>query len=281
MTQLLTIGQAAERLGVSVDVLRAAEDRNEIKSTRTPGGHRRFRLEDVDALKRKWAPSQTAPKRNAWSESITRPPARVPVPQARQSQYEPIEEFEAEPLAFGERVTIREPERAVVAKRAEEEARTREAAAEAERKRLLGLKEYGQELMRWTLLPADVKAEVVADLEANVTAQRFPAWVPEYQAREFVKGRVDAIVKRHKDEKDRQAKEEQEDRRIDALISSAMSYARSETVKWDTADQRAALRDIERVLDDEVEPDWLDADARRVVDEELADWEEDEPDAED
>jgi excisionase family DNA binding protein len=51
MTQLLTIGQAAKRLGVSVDVLRTAEDRSEIKSTRTPGGHRRFRLEDVDALK--------------------------------------------------------------------------------------------------------------------------------------------------------------------------------------------------------------------------------------
>jgi hypothetical protein len=203
------------------------------------------------------------------------------MPPARQNHYEPIEEVDAEPYAIGEQGSIREAERTAAAKRAEEESRTHVAAAEAERKRLLGLKEYGQELMRWTLFPADVKAEVVADLEANVTAQRFPTWVPEYQAREFVKGRVDAVVKRHQDAKDRKTKEEQDERRIDALISSAMSYTRSETVEWESADQRAAMRDVERALEDEVEADWSDADARRVVDEELADWEEDEPDAED
>ncbi len=280
MGQLLTIGQAADRLGVSVDVLRAAEDRGEIKSIRTSGGHRRFHPKDIDALQRKWSGVRAAARVGPSPESIVRPLARALRLPVQRSHPEPIDEFEEEPVSLGERVTIREAERAAAAQLAVE-AKARQEAADTERKRLLELKEYGQELMRWTFLPPQIKAEVVADLEANVTAQRFPSWVPEYQARDFVKARVDAIVKRHQDDEDRKSKEEQEERRLDALISSAMTYARLKTLGWDSDDQRVALGDIERALDEEVEADWSDSDARRVVEEELADWEEGEPDAED
>ena len=46
----LTIGEAADRLGLSVSTLLRAEKRGQIVPLRTPGGHRRYRASDVDAL---------------------------------------------------------------------------------------------------------------------------------------------------------------------------------------------------------------------------------------
>lgn len=48
---LLSIGEAARRLGVSVNTLRRWDDNGLIRSTRTLGGQRRFLTEDVDRLR--------------------------------------------------------------------------------------------------------------------------------------------------------------------------------------------------------------------------------------
>jgi len=48
---LLSIGEAARRLGVSVNTLRRWDERGLIASTRTLGGQRRFLTEDVDRLR--------------------------------------------------------------------------------------------------------------------------------------------------------------------------------------------------------------------------------------
>lgn len=48
--RLLTIGEASVRLGVHADTLRSWEDAGTISSTRTVGGHRRYRESDIDAL---------------------------------------------------------------------------------------------------------------------------------------------------------------------------------------------------------------------------------------
>ena len=45
----LTVGEAARYLGVSEPTLRKWTDRGDVTAFRTPGGHRRFRL---DALER-------------------------------------------------------------------------------------------------------------------------------------------------------------------------------------------------------------------------------------
>lgn len=47
----LPIGEVARLLGVSVSTVRNWERANKIASFRTPGGQRRFRLEDVEALR--------------------------------------------------------------------------------------------------------------------------------------------------------------------------------------------------------------------------------------
>ena len=47
-SEWLSLKQAAERLGVHTTTLRRWADNNEIRVMLTPGGHRRFTLEDVD-----------------------------------------------------------------------------------------------------------------------------------------------------------------------------------------------------------------------------------------
>jgi excisionase family DNA binding protein len=48
--ELLTIGEAAERLGMSITTVRRWADSGHLLSVRTPGNQRRFRRADVDAL---------------------------------------------------------------------------------------------------------------------------------------------------------------------------------------------------------------------------------------
>lgn len=48
--ELLSIGEAASRIGISRDTLRRWENDGRISSLRTPTNHRRYRSADVDAL---------------------------------------------------------------------------------------------------------------------------------------------------------------------------------------------------------------------------------------
>lgn len=50
---MVPIGTAAAELGVSIETLRRWEAEGRLTSTRTIGGHRRYRLEDLDALRAK------------------------------------------------------------------------------------------------------------------------------------------------------------------------------------------------------------------------------------
>jgi excisionase family DNA binding protein len=49
-SDLLSIGEAAALLQVSIDTLRRWDAKGYIMSTRTPSKHRRFRRADVEAL---------------------------------------------------------------------------------------------------------------------------------------------------------------------------------------------------------------------------------------
>jgi excisionase family DNA binding protein len=50
--KLLTIGQAAARLGVSVATLRAWADKGLVKTVRLPSGYRRFTPTEIAARRR-------------------------------------------------------------------------------------------------------------------------------------------------------------------------------------------------------------------------------------
>ncbi len=49
-TNLLSIGEAASTLGVSVDTMRRWDAVGKLIPVRLPSGHRRYRREDIDAL---------------------------------------------------------------------------------------------------------------------------------------------------------------------------------------------------------------------------------------
>jgi excisionase family DNA binding protein len=51
-TKLINIGQAAEYLGVSAASLRKWSNRGLVRVYRTPGGQRRFSIDDLDNFKR-------------------------------------------------------------------------------------------------------------------------------------------------------------------------------------------------------------------------------------
>ena len=46
----LTVAEAARRLGVSIETIRRYDKRGVLKTFRTDGGHRRFRVADVEAF---------------------------------------------------------------------------------------------------------------------------------------------------------------------------------------------------------------------------------------
>jgi excisionase family DNA binding protein len=50
MKHHLTPGEAAERLGVHVSTLNRWADAGHLETYRTPGGHRRFRVSDVNRM---------------------------------------------------------------------------------------------------------------------------------------------------------------------------------------------------------------------------------------
>lgn len=56
---LLSIGEAARETGVSVDTLRRYATDGRIAAVLTPGGHRRFRRSDLEALLAPVEPTET------------------------------------------------------------------------------------------------------------------------------------------------------------------------------------------------------------------------------
>lgn len=49
--KIMSIAEAANYLGVSIDSIRRWEKKGYIKSFRTPGNHRRYNKEDLDKIK--------------------------------------------------------------------------------------------------------------------------------------------------------------------------------------------------------------------------------------
>src|SRR5438445_557920 len=115
MERLLSIGEVAKRLRISVDVVRSLTENGTLKAVRTGGGHRRYRPEEVERFKA----MKRAPAKNAPPERPTRkPPSRADLGEPDFDQDLPtLEEMDAE----FERQQVRE-------------------RAESERQRLEGLK---------------------------------------------------------------------------------------------------------------------------------------------
>ena len=71
--------------------------------------------------------------------------------------------------------------------------------AEAPRRRLVALKQYGLNQVPWGV-PDSWRAKVATALEGYVTLEHFPSWVSDQQAYAFVRGKVDELLQPYRDE---------------------------------------------------------------------------------
>ena len=290
MDRLLSIGEVAKRLRVSVDVVRSLTESGELKGARTGGGHRRYRPEEVE----RWKATRRAPAKNAPLERPTRKPSnRAEIEQPDVEEDQPtLEDLDAE----FERQEMRE-------------------RAEAERQRLEGLKRCGRDLAQ--LEPTDLRARIFEDLEEFVSSKRVPPSLSVTEAQVIVAARVRQIAKQYRDaenqrlarerdaaaerqrteterqqrerdaaaerqrvederrkqerEADEQRRKQQEgERKLKALIDHGNTHAWRETINgWDWSDAERARRDVERALKDEVKADWSEAEVDDLVDDVL------------
>jgi excisionase family DNA binding protein len=289
--------EAARYLGVSVDTIRQLDESGELRASRTKGGHRRFSRKALDAyLARNGAGSKRTQER---PKPRSRPTARPePVPEPLDDDLEDCELSDDEVEPFIEASPPAPPPVDPVEKFAREMAERRERE-EADRplRRLTTLKQYGLNQIGWGI-PDSWHARVAAALESSVTLKTFPAWVSDVDAYRIVRGKVEEVLQPYHDDvaskkaeetrreeeaatKRRQQEEEaQDERHVQELIDDGMRYARSETLfDWDSDDRARALRDVERIVKDEVEPDWTEQDVKDAVNDELDKWADD--DAED
>jgi excisionase family DNA binding protein len=274
MKTLLSIGQAAERLGLSVDTVREMERSGVLKAERTPGGHRRFSPGKLDAY--------------LGRQSVrARPnhPARASAP-TRQRQ--PIHAHE-EPLDWPpadedqddvQPVTPRTQPAAPAAPSAHDNWMTefRQTTRDnAERNRLDTLRYYAHSLIPWNA-SASARSAVLEMVASYVTASRFPASAPSWEANQAIKAKVEAVLEPFQRaaarEATKKAEVERQEQRLRSLIEHGKSRARLKTIGWGYDDAREACADVQEELDSEVEADWSEREVDDLVDEILEEWDE-------
>lgn len=305
-TPYLTIGQAAEHLGLAVDTVRRLEAKGELKALRTAGGHRRFPREAVEAFRARR--DATATRRSPRPRLAT--PRRGPTPARRPQTTAPHrppplvdspddepDEFWADPEEWHESEQASPPRRRstptqVFSPPATGPARPTEVSdmesvkkAREEQQRLRGIKAHGVQWIPYGV-PAKWHAKVIDDLDRYVTADRFPDWVSEWEAQRVVRGRVEDVLKPYREEAAEEAarRKQSEDasRRAAVLIDHGVNYARQETYSdWDYTPACEARREVEERLKAEIKANWTELRVRDRVDEILSQWEGEDEDDED
>ena len=307
MKRLLTIGQAAERLGLAVDTVRRLEAKGELRAHRTPGGHRRFHVAVLDAYRKGTGQrSRSKPGRRV-SPKRKRPPVQ-PVDSFLDQVDEPDEWTEFDPDDPDEWVDYESPvtrtaNKPVVPSFSQHASPSpidsvpsvpAGFAADAEKIRgddTLRL----QTIRNWGLVaipagtPALWRAKVTQDLACNVTAEKFPVGLPLNDAIELVRGRVSVVLEpyerekalegqRVEDERRRAADEKEEaeeQRQIRKLVAHAEHYAWRETMSWDREDRKDAREEVSEVLGARVGADWSEDNVEELVDDILDKYDDD------
>src|SRR5882672_10861971 len=285
--RLLSVGAVASRAGVSADTVRLWEREGRLRAARTPGGQRRFREEDVDALLgvgegsrsgrteivRPAGPVKSARPITAAEPADRREPAGSVGPTQHPSPRRRVMEARADLEVLRAR---REAELLLMARRQEEAAAVRAAHAEQARAeasfRLENLKAHGRSLT--TEAPADWRAYVVRDLEIFVTLDQFPATLSEWEARGFIEARVQRLLQPWRDETARQQEIERRRECVRRLLDVGTSHARTETLLWSAEDTKAAREEVQSVLARTVTSKWTESDVRDLVEEILDEWDE-------
>jgi excisionase family DNA binding protein len=278
MKTLLSIGQAAERLGLSVDTLREMERSGVLKAERTPGGHRRFSPATLDAYLGR-LPARPRPNHPARASASMR--RKQPI----HAHEEPLDWLPAdEEQDELQPVTPRTPPAAPAAPSAHDTWMTefRQTTRDnAERNRLDSLRSYAHALIPWNASPS-ARSAVLETVASYVTASRFPASAPSWEANQAIKAKVEAVLEPFAQaaarEATKKAEVERRAQRVRSLIEHGKSRARLKTIGWGYDDSREALADVQEELDSDVETNWSEREVDDLVDEVLEEWDEESED---
>ncbi len=285
------IGQAAQLAGVSIDTLRRWEAEGKLTAARSLGGQRSYRVNDIENLRETDededtscdAPEVVSPSPRPtptlvppWKEREANAAAALIVTKLRIDQREEIRRYnEAEQRRFDAQCAEEE--------RREEEARAR-VEQEAERSRQYSALEKSLRSIRFQLgwETAAVRAEVECFLSDNATAGVSIPWV---------EAEVQAILDRHKAERQAEAQRECEARtkqyqaagqqvadaiRLGMLLRYGNSFAAKRTAdreEWDADIAEEALQEVRDNLSEVVKPEWTDQRVEREVTDTLRKWE--------
>lgn len=269
MKPLLSIGEAARRLGLSVDTVRELERTGQLEAARTRGGHRRFDPALLDAYQR---------RHNAPSGRRRQAPAPAPArrrTRARRRQEEPAVEEWAKPEPIEH---PKPPEKPIHVQLLEELRAANEERAE--RDRIANLKSFGRSLIPFGATPS-ARSAVLEALNDYVTARRFPPSTTTWEAREAIRAKVESVLEpyneaaaRKAQANARRAEEEREQEHVARLIERGKSRASMKTLRWDHEDARDARADVLEALEGDVQSDWTERDVENLVDDVLEEWEE-------
>lgn len=284
--------EAAEILGINSDTLRRWERDGRIESERTPGGQRRYCEQDVLTLLK----GETPTRKNAPPER-SRFPSIVPTRDHTETEHVRVPEMPTwerrvkEEAADVEVIKLRREKAALIRAEREErderekreafrkqeftrrnaESEQRAKADAADRQRLADLRVYGNGL--GIAAPPEYQAKVARDLLSSVNAEDYPADLNLYLAHVQVEARVSELLKPWRESQAREREREEEQRKLNSLIHSGLSYARVETWEWEREDAARVIREVEQALLEDAEADWSIDDVRDAVDEILDDLE--------
>jgi len=275
VTRLLSISAAADRLGCSVDGVRDLAERGVLKSVRTSGGHRRFRVEDLEDLDL----GVPSPVLKFPEPSEPRPPPRLNPTPPQAPEVPPWEDRVGEEAADLKILKIHREARDLEEedrRRRDQEARQAEASERRRREgeRLTGLRSYGLELTQ--SVPVAWQARVVRDLERYISVDQFPPSLTDGQARSFVEARVQRVLKPYRDALARAEEKERREAQRKILIDGGNSSAQIRTIWWKPQElKEEARQEVEDELEDRVDADWTAAEVSDLVDDILKDAKED------
>jgi len=172
---LLSVGEVAHRLGVSADVVRSLTEGGQLRALRTPGGHRRYRLEEIRLCESRL-------------RAMADRPAAEPTRRHRGFAFQP----EYDPFA-----------RKLAAEREVEREREKRARAEAERRRLEDLKRYGLAVLRSRAIPDSWPPSIIKEIDVFVTSKRLPSWLDDTEAKRQVAEKVDVVIAEYRKAEDK------------------------------------------------------------------------------
>jgi len=274
-----------------------------------PGGHRQFEEDDVDEFLRQQLGQRVDPPKihrpadpelevGSCTDAPMGPRVRGPEPPPTSLWGDQVEAARSEA-----RILKAQQEGQAIRRAMREDADQSAQRAEQERlrreteQRIQELKSFGRNLA--LDLPPNARARVIALLEDFVTPRQFPTSVNNFEAWAIIQDQVDRVRASEREaharaeevreqEKKREwaalqqsIEESRQQEQLEKLIEGGKRVALVNTLGWVIEDAELARRDIERELRDEVQPDWTEADVRKLVLDALQEWGEDDADEED